>query len=784
MPDLPDAYLTNLLGWYGTSGVTLDVANHDGSFVYTLVNDGFMTQYDDGESASEYFAYFIADRAGNQVDWVYLIFDIAGVNDAPTFEGATANVEMTENGITVIGVDASDPDESENGYGDLQYSISGGVDLTKFSINATTGVLAFAMAPDFENPTDSDGDNVYEVEVTVSDGDATDTQSINVYVTDAPGNEPPALYIPDGLFFEDTADYDEFDVVSGQLMAYDPEGDMLTFGIMSEGPVIDGGWGDEDGEANGSITYRGDYGVVTLNTATGEYLYTPDSEEINALSGNTTWGGPPHPVGYTVSGVVTTESSEVWSTTYAAAPSHTSDNAITFTVSDGDGWASAHLQIDIIGFPDLPVVNPPVGQTLTVGDTLEYSIDDDGPIFSDVEGLITWWGSPYWVSGGGGNNWTYDVTNMYGWVNWDADTHTFWGDTAAVAPGLYEIYLQTFGEWGWERAATSFTIGVNGEPVPGEPDDVYVGDPNFDLSGLDEEDTPIILVDFDLGDNPNNDGVFFLTLGGSGDIDATGNDLGNTLTGNSGDNALDGGDGDDTLLGGDGDDTLIGGDGDDTLLGGDGDDIYVLEHYGDDAEENAGEGDDIIQTDFGKFYLGSSAYDNIEGLTLTGTGFGFGLGGSGDNTLTGNDGLNKLWGGAGNDILNGMGGKDYLFGATGDDTLNGGTGNDLLSGDAGADAFRFDAFGAANADKVQGFDAVAGDRIEMDGAVFAALGASVIAGELAFGTAATTALQHLVFDNATGSLYYDADGSGAGEQQLVATFGAGVTLSVGDFTIV
>ena len=43
-----------------------------------------------------------------------------------------------------------------------------------------------------------------------------------------------------------------------------------------------------------------------------------------------------------------------------------------------------------------------------------------------------------------------------------------------------------------------------------------------------------------------------------------------------------------------------------------------------------------------------------------------------DDTLTGNDGPNKLWGYSGNDTLNGGSGNDTLKGHRGLDTLNGG----------------------------------------------------------------------------------------------------------------
>ena len=40
--------------------------------------------------------------------------------------------------------------------------------------------MAFAAAPDYENPDDADGDNVYEITVQVSDGDNTDTADLSV----------------------------------------------------------------------------------------------------------------------------------------------------------------------------------------------------------------------------------------------------------------------------------------------------------------------------------------------------------------------------------------------------------------------------------------------------------------------------------------------------------------------------------------------------------------------------------------------------------------------------
>ena len=64
------------------------------------------------------------------------------------------------------------------------YSISGGADAARFSIDATTGALGFIAAPNFEAPTDAGANNVYDVIVQASDGALTDTQALAITVTD------------------------------------------------------------------------------------------------------------------------------------------------------------------------------------------------------------------------------------------------------------------------------------------------------------------------------------------------------------------------------------------------------------------------------------------------------------------------------------------------------------------------------------------------------------------------------------------------------------------------
>jgi glucose/arabinose dehydrogenase len=103
-------------------------------------------------------------------------------NRPPSFTSpATTNFPENTNAIAYTAT-ATDPDGNN-----LTYSISGGADRAAFTISAA-GALSFASLPDFENPTDTDKNNVYLVQLSVSDGSASATLDLAVTVTNV-GND-------------------------------------------------------------------------------------------------------------------------------------------------------------------------------------------------------------------------------------------------------------------------------------------------------------------------------------------------------------------------------------------------------------------------------------------------------------------------------------------------------------------------------------------------------------------------------------------------------------------
>ena len=192
-----------------------------------------------------------------------------------------------------------------------------------------------------------------------------------------------------------------------------------------------------------------------------------------------------------------------------------------------------------------------------------------------------------------------------------------------------------------------------------------------------------------------------------------------------------------------------------TLVGLLGDDIYVVLNAGDTIVEAAGEGTDTIETALADYILSAANVENLTGTSNTG------------QSLRGSDGDNVITGGAGNDIL------------------GGGLGADTLIGGAGVDSFLFDtALGGGNIDAIDDF--VSGtDRLFLDDTIFTQIGPGQLApGAFVTGTVAGDADDRIIYDQATGALYYDADGNGAGAAIQFATLTGAPALTAADLFVI
>jgi Ca2+-binding RTX toxin-like protein len=136
--------------------------------------------------------------------------------------------------------------------------------------------------------------------------------------------------------------------------------------------------------------------------------------------------------------------------------------------------------------------------------------------------------------------------------------------------------------------------------------------------------------------------------------------------------------------------------------------------------------------------------------------------------LTGNEIANTIYGNDGSNVLDGKGGNDSLVGL------------------GGADTFAFTtALGAGNVDVVFGFEHGI-DKVALDDAVFTAIGGlgALNANAFVTGAAAADASDRIIYNNLTGQLFYDADGTGAGAAIQFATLSPGLALTASDFQVI
>nr|WP_277874888.1 hypothetical protein [Leptolyngbya sp. FACHB-16] len=239
--------------------------------------------------------------------------------------------------------------------------------------------------------------------------------------------------------------------------------------------------------------------------------------------------------------------------------------------------------------------------------------------------------------------------------------------------------------------------------------------------------------------------------------DDQGND---TLKGGAGDDFLYGGIGSNTLIGGDGNDVLDdwnGGLGSSTLRGGIGNDLYYIDNaISDKVFEDQNSGTDTVTTS-----VTYTLQSNFENLILSQNNGIRGVGNSLNNRIISEVSNVVLKGGAGNDTLIG---SEF----EGNDTLVGGLGNDTLTGGVAGenkDRFVFDSGAVFNkltfgVDTITDF--VSGvDKIILDKTSFTALNTFSFASVSTIEQAKTSSAR-IVYIRASGSCFYNSNGSASG----------------------
>lgn len=217
-----------------------------------------------------------------------------------------------------------------------------------------------------------------------------------------------------------------------------------------------------------------------------------------------------------------------------------------------------------------------------------------------------------------------------------------------------------------------------------------------------------------------------------------------------------------TFYGTNGHDQIKGTAGADTMHGKNGNDTYWVNHSSDKIVENYGRGSgiDTVKSTVSFSLSGANVKGSVENLDLLN---------SGSINGTGNNLGNKIVGNAGDNIISGKGG------------------NDVLTGGAGKDTFVFDTLPNArcNKDTITDFDP-RHDTIAIENAIFSKIGAAGLLSADAFhiGTGAHDASDRIIYNNKTGALIYDSNGSAAGGAVQFATLSPNLSLTHDDFRVI
>jgi VCBS repeat-containing protein len=267
---------------------------------------------------------------GSLSDTQALAITVGNVNEA-VYLTSGPGFSVVENDLAVATLLASDLD------GTLPtFAIAGGADAALFTLDAVSGALSFVAAPDYEAPADADGDNVYDLVVTASDGSLSDTQPLAITITDA--NERAVITSAA------TAAVLENTTTVATVTAEDPDGDTVTFAI-----------------AGGADAAR-----FAIDTASGalRFLVAPDFEAPADAGANNVYD------------VVVRASDGNLVATQALSVTVGDANDAPFITSNGGTWGAALVAEGSTAVTTVVASDPDAGETLvySIGFSLDWML--------------------------------------------------------------------------------------------------------------------------------------------------------------------------------------------------------------------------------------------------------------------------------------------------------------------------------------------------------------------------------------------------------------------------
>ena len=219
----------------GLDAALFSIGSANGELSFRTAPD-YENPTDQGADNTYELDIIATDTIGNQAQHS-LTVSVNNLNDnQPQFNLSSNSFDVPENTTAITTIAASDADGDE-----LSFALITTSDSSHFTLDPTSGILAFAQAPDFDSPQDSDTDNIYQLDLSAADGSHTTTQAITIEVTNV--DEAPQF-----ASASDTIEVSENTVTTiYTAAASDDDGDAITYalsGTDSAHLILDSATGD------------------------------------------------------------------------------------------------------------------------------------------------------------------------------------------------------------------------------------------------------------------------------------------------------------------------------------------------------------------------------------------------------------------------------------------------------------------------------------------------------------------------------------------------------------
>lgn len=306
--------ITDLMGELVTGRLTTSTVTANGqaqTIDYTYdaaaANLNFLR---DGDVLSILYGLQVSDGAGGLSPEQTLTFTVSGTNDTPVLEdaGVAINLEAEEADTTgqaqtitgsgtvvltdrdrddALSIEVSEPAVTLGGVAFANLSQAdrdliapllehGALTVTPTTQSGGSGDIVFSVAYTATANLDflAEGE-ILSIRYTLNGTDSTaDSASRDFVITLTGTNDAPVLAVIQDITYTDLSGDDTFDDFVGSVSAADPDGPP-SYGVM----------GDVSIGTDGIVTALGRFGTLELNSASGEYVFRPNSDAIQGVNG-------------------------------------------------------------------------------------------------------------------------------------------------------------------------------------------------------------------------------------------------------------------------------------------------------------------------------------------------------------------------------------------------------------------------------------------------------------------------------------------------------------------